>query len=108
MKKKLVKYEIDLENLPPLTARQKAEMEKLKAASGKEIDFSDIPRTGQQFWKNAVRGGLYKPVKASTTVRVDADVLHWLRSKGKGFQTRINAILRQAMLEEAGKRARSA
>jgi uncharacterized protein (DUF4415 family) len=108
MKKKLVKYEIDLENLPPLTARQKAEMEKLKATSGKEIDFSDIPRTGQQFWKNAVRGGLYKPVKASTTVRVDADVLHWLRSKGKGYQTRINAILRQAMLEEAGKHPRSA
>jgi len=108
MKKKLVKYEIDLDNLPPLTARQQAEMGKLKAASGKAIDFSDLPRTGEQFWKNASRGGLYKPVKASTTVRVDADVLYWLRSKGKGYQTRLNAILRQAMLDEAGRRTRSA
>jgi uncharacterized protein (DUF4415 family) len=105
MKKKLVKYELDPADLPPLTARQKAEMAKLKAGTSKAIDFSDIPRTGEHFWKNAARGGLYRPVKASTTVRVDADVLHWLKSKGKGYQTRINAILRQAMLDDAGKSA---
>ena len=35
---------------------------------------------------------------ASTTVRVDADVLAWLKSQGKGYQTRINTILREAML----------
>jgi uncharacterized protein (DUF4415 family) len=40
----------------------------------------------------------YKPVKTSTTVRIDADVLAWLRAQGKGYQSRINAILRREML----------
>ncbi len=105
MKKKMVEYELDLDNLPPLKEEQRAEIAALMARPDSEIDFSDIPRLDEKFWKNAVRGGLYKPVKTSTTVRVDADVLLWLKSKGKGYQTRINAILRQAMLEDANKRA---
>jgi uncharacterized protein (DUF4415 family) len=103
-KKKLVEYELDLHNPPPLTPHQEAEIEELAAMPESEIDFSDIPRLDAHFWKNAVRGNLYKPVKASTTVRVDADVLLWLRSKGPGYQTRLNAILRQAMLREARQR----
>uniref|UniRef100_UPI001ABB416E BrnA antitoxin family protein n=3 Tax=Bartonellaceae TaxID=772 RepID=UPI001ABB416E len=50
------------------------------------------------FWKNAVRNPFYKPTKTVTTVRVDSDVLAWLKSQGKGYQTRINVILRDAML----------
>ena len=41
----------------------------------------------------------YRPMKSSTTVRIDADVLAWLKSQGKGYQTRINAILRDAMIK---------
>ena len=63
-----------------------------------EIDTSDIPPTPDSFWNNAVRGKYYRPVKASTTVRIDADVLAWLRQHGAGYQSRINAILRDAML----------
>jgi uncharacterized protein (DUF4415 family) len=51
------------------------------------------------FWKDAIRNPLYKPTKQATTVRIDADVLLWLKSSGKGYQTRINAILREAMLQ---------
>jgi uncharacterized protein (DUF4415 family) len=103
-KEKLVEYELDLQNPPPLTPRQKAELEKLAAMPESEIDFSDIPRLDAHFWKSAVRGSLYKPVKTSKTIRVDADILLWLRSKGPGYQTRLNAILRQAMLREARQR----
>ncbi|WP_297450894.1 BrnA antitoxin family protein [Ferrovum sp.] len=53
-----------------------------------------------EFWKNAVRNPFYRPTKQATTVRIDADVLAWLRSKGKGYQTKINAILRDAMIHE--------
>lgn len=105
MKKKMAKYEIDLQSPPPLTIKQKAEVRKLASMPEDEVDFTDIPPLDERFWKSAVRGDLYKPVKASTTVRVDADVLLWLRSKGKGYQTRLNAILRQAMLDEARKRS---
>ena len=48
--------------------------------------------------KNAVRGRFYRPTKTSTTVRIDSDVLAWLRAQGKGYQSRINAILRREML----------
>ncbi|WP_455480083.1 BrnA antitoxin family protein [Bartonella sp. B23] len=96
--KKKVCYEVDVNNLPPLTDEQKIEIEKLTAMPDDEIDYSDIAPLNNLFWKHAVRNPLYKPTKTVTTVRVDSDVLAWLKSQGKGYQTRINAILRDAML----------
>jgi uncharacterized protein (DUF4415 family) len=49
-------------------------------------------------WKKGIRGHFYRPVKRQITARVDADVLAWLKSQGKGYQSRINAILRREML----------
>ena len=50
---------------------------------------------------HAVRHGqFYRPVKQQTSVRLDADVLAWLKAQGKGYQTRMNKILRDAMLNE--------
>ena len=102
MRKKFVKYELDPDHLPPLTPRQQAELAALKTLPDSAIDYSDIPPLTDEFWKKAVRNPLYRPAKASTTVRLDADVLLWLKAKGKGYQTRINAILREAMLKELG------
>ena len=84
--------------LPPLTEERKAELRALAELPDSEIDYSDIPPLDETFWQNAVRNPFYKPTKASTTVRVDSDVLAWLKSQGKGYQTRMNAILREAML----------
>jgi uncharacterized protein (DUF4415 family) len=97
---KTVKFELDLKNPPPLTDKQKAELEAMKSLPDEEIDYSDIPPLGDEFWKNAVRNPSYKPTKTLTTVRLDSDVLMWLKSKGKGYQRRINSILRDAMLKE--------
>jgi uncharacterized protein (DUF4415 family) len=96
--RKPVRYKVDLNNLPPLTDKQKAELKALSVMPDNEIDHSDIPPLDDAFWKNAVRNPFYRPIKTSTTVRVDSDVLAWLKSQGKGYQTRINAILREAML----------
>ncbi len=98
MSKKLVRHDVDLASLPPLTEKQKAELAALAARSDGEIDYSDIPPLTEKFWNNAARGRFYKPIKTSTTVRIDADVLAWLRAQGKGYQSRINAILRREML----------
>lgn len=98
MKKKAVKYEVDLSNPPALTAAQKAELKALRIRPEGEIDYSDIPPLQEDFWKKAVRNPFYRPTKTSTTVRIDSDVLHWLRSHGKGYQSRMNAILRREML----------
>jgi uncharacterized protein (DUF4415 family) len=98
MKKRIVKYELDPAHPPALTKAQRAELKALKAKPESTIDYSDIPPLGDAFWKNAVRNPFYRPKKTSTTVRIDSDVLLWLRSKGKGYQSRINAILRREML----------
>ena len=98
MKTQMVQYRIDLSNLPPLTEEQKAEIEALKAMPEDEIDVSDIPPLSDEAWRNPIRNPYYRPTKTSTTVRIDSDVLAWLRAQGKGYQSRINAILRREML----------
>ena len=60
-----------------------------------DIDDSDIPRLDQSFWKTA-KLTLPKP-KDRLTIRVDHDVVEWLKKAGSGYQTRINAILRSYM-----------
>jgi uncharacterized protein (DUF4415 family) len=99
MKRKMVQYEIDLAHPPALTAAQREEIVSLKAKPESEIDYSGIPPLDDAFWKNAVRNPFYRPTKSSTTVRIDSDVLHWLRAQGRGYQSRINSILRREMLE---------
>jgi uncharacterized protein (DUF4415 family) len=99
MSKKVVKRTVNLAKPPALTKKQKVELAGLAARPDSEIDFSDIPPLTEEFWKNAARGQYYKPIKTSTTVRIDSDVLAWLRAQGKGYQSRINAILRRKMLE---------
>lgn len=97
---KPVKHQIDLANLSPLTDDQKAELQALAAKP--EIDYSDIPKLtpSSKFWKDAMRNPFYRPKKEVTTLRLDADVLLWLKADGKGYQTRINSILRDAMMHK--------
>ena len=75
------------------------ELAALAAKPESEIDFSDLPATTEHDWQGAQRGQFYRPVKKQLTVRIDADVLEWLKSQGKGYQRRLNAILRSAMLD---------
>jgi uncharacterized protein (DUF4415 family) len=83
-----------------LTDTQMAELKKLAKMSEERIDYSDIPPLTDTFWAGAVKNPFYRPTKQATTVRIDADVLAWLRSKGRGYQTKINGILREAMIHE--------
>lgn len=84
--------------LPPLTEERKAELKALADMSDSGIDYSDIPPLTEEFWKNAVPNPFYKPIKTHASVRIDSDVMAWLKSYGKGYQTRMNAILREAMM----------
>jgi len=86
------------EELPEPTQRRKAELSELANRPDAEIDYSDIPPLDAEFWQNAVRGHFYRPVKKAVSVRIDLDVLEWLKMQGKGYQTRINHILRDTML----------
>ncbi len=79
-------------------ADRKKEIARLKRMKSQEIDLSDIAEITD--WRNGVVGKFYRPIKQSLTIRLDADVLAWLRSGGKRYQTRINALLRDAMENE--------
>lgn len=56
-------------------------------------DAPEGPALGPDFWKNA-RIVLPQAAKKQLTVRLDADVVDWFKGQGKGYQTRINAVLR--------------
>jgi uncharacterized protein (DUF4415 family) len=98
MSTKIVRSTFDIHNPPPLTDEERTQLERLAAMPEEDIDLSDIPE--KLDWSNGVRGRFFKTVKQSTTVRIDSDVLHWLKSKGRGYQTRLNAILREAMKKD--------
>lgn len=100
MPKPRASYSLNPTALPSLTTAQRAEVAALQALTDAQIDTRDAPSLNEAAWADAVRGRFYRPVKQSTTVRVDADVLFWLKSQGRGYQTRINAILREAMQRE--------
>ncbi|OWT74883.1 MULTISPECIES: BrnA antitoxin family protein [unclassified Achromobacter] len=84
--------------LPALTAARETELRKLSKEAGEKVDYSDIPPLDESFWAKAVPNPFYKPTKTHASVRIDSDVLAWLKSQGRGYQTRMNAILREAML----------
>jgi uncharacterized protein (DUF4415 family) len=88
-----------------LSAKQLRRLKRIAQRPDSEIDFSDIPELTEKFWRNAVRNPFYRPVKKQLTLRLDADVIAWLRRQGKGYQTRANALLRAAMLEDVKEKA---
>jgi uncharacterized protein (DUF4415 family) len=70
-----------------------------------QIDTSDIPELPIGSWNDAVIGKFYRPIKRAVSLRLDADVVAWLKREGGGYQTRANRILRERMLAESRKRA---
>jgi uncharacterized protein (DUF4415 family) len=97
MSVKMVSYKLG--ELPPRTDADRTRLAALAARPDSEIDLSDIPELTEEDWKNAVRGKHYRPVKAQITASLDKDVLAWLKAGGRGYQTRMNAILRREMLQ---------
>ena len=73
--------------------------------SFKTKDFTDCPvqtpEQLQEFKPKYPDARLYKPIKKTVQIRLDGDVLEWLKQEGPGYQTRVNAILRQAMLQSS-------
>ena len=78
--------------------KQAREIAALGILKNPDINLSDLPELAD--WSGAVAGKFYRPLKKPVTVRLDADVLAWLKKQGKGYQTRINALLRAAMLSQ--------
>jgi uncharacterized protein (DUF4415 family) len=84
----------------------KSDLARLDRTKDSAIDYSDIPRLGDEFFKKAAVP--WPPAKRQLTIRLDADVLDWLRANGRGYQTRINRVLRAAMEGQRPRRSPSA
>jgi uncharacterized protein (DUF4415 family) len=96
MKRKIVRQSSAQINAMRRAGKSRTDWARVKAMQDSEIDFSDSPElTPDAFARAVVRKGL-KPVtaKVQLTLRLDADVLNWFRAQGRGYQTRINALLR--------------
>ena len=94
------RYRLDPQKPRQLTP---AEARRLDATP---IDYSDIPPLGDEFFTKATAA--WPPAKHQLTIRLDVDVLNWLKANGRGYQTRINRILRAAMESKLPRRSRSA
>ena len=78
-----------------LTEEQNQQLAALMELRDEDIDTSDIPEVKD--WSRAVVGRFYRPLKEQVCLRLDVDVLAWLKSDGPGYQTRINRLLRECM-----------
>ncbi|ODS51668.1 MAG: 3-oxoacyl-ACP synthase [Agrobacterium sp. SCN 61-19] len=66
-------------------------LEELANLDDDAIDTSDIPELDDHFWQNAV---IVEPEGTEQiTLRIKKSVLQAFRSTGKGYQTRMNAVL---------------
>ncbi len=82
-----------------LSHKQRQEqLDAIAAIPDDAIDTSDIPELTEEDFRRGVRGMFYRPLKKPVTMRLDADVIHWLKQDGPGYQTKANALLRKAML----------
>jgi uncharacterized protein (DUF4415 family) len=81
-----------------VTDRQREALRKLGERPEREIDLSDVPEI-RKIPKDAAVGKFARPPQMRLTIRLDADVVAWLKTGGAGYQARINEYLREKMRE---------
>ena len=84
----------------PTSKKYQTDFSRLDKMKDEDIDYSDAPAiTPEMFAKSIVRRGLKPRTKTQLTLRVDTDVLEWYKKQGRGYQTKINLLLRAYMQE---------
>jgi uncharacterized protein (DUF4415 family) len=79
-----------------LTREQKRQIATIAGKKDADIDLSEMPEVVD--WSGAEMGKFYRPSKKPVTMRLDTDIVEWLKSYGRGYQTRVNHLLRHAMV----------
>ena len=83
-----------------MSKKSKTERKRVPGVSEDDINFDDIPKLDEAFFRDAE---WRPPVKQPVTIRIDTDVLEWFRSRGRGYQTQINRLLRRYMEVNKGR-----
>ena len=84
---------VTMKTIPKLNARMRRQLAALDRLPDDQIDTSDIPERAAR--GNRYRGLFYRPTKSSVTIRLDADLLAWFQAQGRGYQSKINRVLRE-------------
>ena len=100
-----MKMTYEIGKMPEPTPEQKKRMVALRDLPDSKIDYTDMPRLTDEDFARMVSNPYYKPKKVQITARVDSDVVAWLKKGGKGYQTRLNNILKKLMLDEIRRNA---
>ena len=88
-----------------LTKEQRRDIAAIASKKDVDIDLSDMPEVLD--WSRAEIGKFYRPPKKSVTMRLDGDILEWLKGFGPGYQTRVNLLLRHAMTSTGAPRKKA-
>lgn len=75
-----------------MRSSSKTNYKKVNKLSDDDIDYSDIPETDEEFWSGAQV--LFPTKKTHLSIRLDDDIISWFKQFGRGYQTKINAVLR--------------
>lgn len=102
MQKEPSENTVRIKGTPQLSEAQREQLQKLAAMPDDTIDYSDIPEIADLSGFEV--GKFYRPVKETVTIRLDSDVLRWLKQGGKGYQSRLNALLRKEMKTNSSQR----
>ena len=81
------------------------ELRALAALPDDQIDLSDIPEITEEQFRRGVRGLFYRPLKKPVTIRLDVDIIEWLKRGGRGYQTKANALLRREMIRSLDRKS---
>ena len=76
-------------------SKRKSQIRALKKMKDQDINLDDIPEILD--WSKGVRGKFYRPVKQAISIRVDADVLTWFKTRSEKYQSKMNEALREYM-----------
>ena len=87
------------------SSRRAKQLKRIAAIPDDQIDTSDIPELTEEQMRRAVRGRFYRPIKKPVTMRLDADIIDWLKRDGPGYQTKANALLRREMMRSFQKKS---
>ena len=75
-----------------MSTSSKTNFKRINKLSDKDIDYSDIPETDEEFWSDAEI--LFPTKKTHVSIRLDDDIISWFKQFGKGYQTKINSVLK--------------
>src|SRR5258707_3694742 len=80
-------------------SERRKQIRRFDAIRDDQINTTDIPEITEEQMRKGVVGHLYRPIKRPVTMRLDADVIAWLKQGGPGYQTKVNRLLRRAKVK---------